>query len=335
MKTYSHAVTGGAVALMFALVAIFGVTGTSPVLANIAAANYGGGDDVTICHDSTNTIEVPAVEVQSHIEHGDQLGACSTDAGTLTIGKVHLQKHSATQDWIELYNPSNQTVNLSDWQVCNAFSCDSLSGSVAPGEYAIVVGDASIHTEISVPWGVEVVVVADGEIGSDLMHYADIVKLRGSDGVIVDQMNWGNPDTSWPNYNEAAWNGLAGVNDQALARVSLTNDTNTAADWTNYGIPTVALDITTASGSVVAGESTEITWDAENPNGSDSALTIDLYWFDDNDQIHLIARDTPNDGSFDWEVPAVSGDVRVKIVAQGEENVLLNARAITEAVPVN
>jgi len=40
-----------------------------------SALGGGGGDKVQICHDG-NTISVPPVAVQAHLDHGDTIGAC-------------------------------------------------------------------------------------------------------------------------------------------------------------------------------------------------------------------------------------------------------------------
>jgi|GEM_PF-2410681 len=320
MNTYSQAFAGVAVAVVFAAVAILGTSGSNPVLANFALAVYGGDDEVTICN-LNETIEVDAATVAGYIAGGAHLGACSTDVGQLVISQVHLQKYSDTQDWVELYNPSNQSVDLAGWQVCNAFSCDALgSGLVAPGEYVLIAGSNSIHTEISVPWGVELVIIGDGEIGSDLMHYADVIKLRGSDGIIVDQMNWGTADTAWPNYNESTWAGLPGVFDQVLARGNVAADTNGPSDWAAGQVPSVDLETPLTKGSAV-----QISW-----TSSDSNLTADLYWFEEDDTLHLIELGTDNDGFYEWTAPTdYTGEIRVKVVLTSPNSPLLNTKALS------
>jgi len=332
MKINVQAFAGASVAIVFALVAVFGATGTTPLLANFALATYGGGaygggDDVTICSQS-ETITVEAGELASFIANGAQLGACSDDAGQLTIGKVYLEGASDTQSWVELYNPSNQTVSLSGWEICNANSCDSLGGaSVAPGEYVLIAGNGSIHTEISIPWGVELVLVNDGAIGGGLNTSADIIKLRGSDGIIVDQMNWGTPNTAWPNYNEAAWSGLGSQAGSVIARDSITTDTDTSSDWGTAGVPTVSLSVPSP---LVAGQDVSLGWKATNPNGAVSDLNVDLYWFEEDDTLHLIELGADNTGSYDWTLPDYEGDIRVKIVVTSPSNPLLNARDLSD-----
>jgi len=310
---------------------------------------YGGYSDIEV---ASYWLTVPSLLLTKVYFDYDAGETCTdkTAATTVISGAIqfaltndHLpdcEDVSQTQEWVEIYNISNEPVDVSGWHICDAYSCDMLvaTNPIEPGEYGLIAGVNTIHTEISIPWGVELMLIPDGQIGSGLFTAGGMLELRGPDTMAVDALNWGTVDPFWPHYNAMLWpsDSLTATSGAALARLPVDVDTNSPADWQVLGIPAVALlNPSSTTISVAPGELVDITWTAENLNGPDEDLKIDLYWFDTTDGLHLIVLETANDGLYEWLVPdGLTGDVRIKIVATGPENPLLNTRILTERIPV-
>ena len=298
------------------------------------------------------SITVPSMLLTKVYFDYDKGETCFDDTATTTIqsGSIRFALTnsllpncadvSPTQEWVEVYNLTTAPIDLSNWQICDGETCDTLpSGHViAPGKFGLLAERDSIHTEISIPWDVELLLIPDGTIGDGLRTKGDMLQLRNADGLTVDQLNWGEADILWPNSNPMLWpdNSLTATSGQALARLPIAVDTNQPTDWHALGIPAVVLlNPSSTTVSVTPGELVDITWTAHNLNGPDEDLKIDIYWFDPADGLHLIVLDTPNDGLFQWQAPDnLSGNVRIKLVATGPENPLLNTRVITTKIPV-
>ena len=143
----------------------------------------------------------------------------------------------ADHEWVELYNQTDEEVNISGWTICDNASCDELfaDAPIPPHGFAIIAGSAEVWDTLSIPPGVVTIVVSDGAIGDGLGDGTDMLVLKRPDGEIIDQMNWGAPDGSWTNYNADIWNpgvvppGAGGT----LGRVPDGYDTNNPSDFSS------------------------------------------------------------------------------------------------------
>lgn len=312
--------------------------------------NPGGYSDVEAV---SYSITVPSMLLTKVYFDYDAGETCFDDTATTTIqnGSIrfqlinndlpHCDEVSPTQEWVELYNLTTEPIDLTDWQICDGDACDELPAGhvIASGAFALLAERDTIHTEISIPWDVELILIPDGLIGNGLRTKGDMLQLRNPEGLLVDQLNWGEVNQAWPNNNPQLWPGdsLTASSGQALARLPIDVDTNQPTDWNPLGIPAVILlNPASTTVSITPGELVDITWIAHNLNGPDEDLKIDIYWFDPGDGLHLIVLDTPNDGLFQWQAPNnLSGNVRIKLVATGPENPLLNTRILTNNIPVS
>jgi len=236
-----------------------------------------------------------------------------------------------TQDWVELYNLTDQAIDIKNWSLCGGNSCDLFtdSQSIPANGYLLVAEKPSIHTELSIPQKVPLFLVDDGQIGDGLFVKSGMLQLKNKNNDIVDQLNWGEVDKNWNNYQADLWpeNQLIASAGKALTRFPVGHDTNSPADFISLIPPIVSWTDTISPYPIVqAGDNFEINWQAENPNGEDKDLKIDLYYFQ-NDELHLIALNEENDGSYIWRVPNhLQGEIRIKLVATAPENPLLNTR---------
>jgi len=260
----------------------------------------------------------------------------------IVINKVYYKvdsKHGTdpANEWVELYNPTELPLDISNWVIADNNSSDVLASSspiIIPAlGFALISGTSTTWNYWQIPSGVVKIVLADGEIGNGLDNTADMLILKDSDGNIADQMNWGLPNLSWPNYNSGVWHpgAVAALPGQMLARYPNGFDTDQASDWLVF-TPPVAKMIVPNGGEVwYVAHTYELKWTAANFNGPDSDLSIDLYYSKDSGATWAaIATSTENDGSFLWKIPlsidgylTVSSRARIKVVATGPENFMV------------
>lgn len=243
-------------------------------------------------------------------------------------------------EWIEIYNQTDTELDLSGWEICDNNQCDTLPSAdpIVANGYAVITPASSTWSYWSVPSTISKIVL-DSEIGDGLEDDADMLILKRPDGVVIDQMNWGEPNGSWSNYNDQVWAVGVAIADEgdALTRIPSGHDTNAPEDWTALKPPVLNLVYPNQGGTLTWywTYSYNITWTAVNSNGDDDDLKVDLYYIKDVDQngvissadtIHLIVEDTPNDGTYRWTVPnGFLGYIWIKIIVTGPENPMLNS----------
>lgn len=139
---------------------------------------------------------------------------------------------SATDQWIELYNGTAASVDISNWTLQNSSLQTALpSGiSLASGQYLVVVSSTSTLSRWSIPSSAKTLVVS-AVVGS-LKSAADSLSLKQASGATVDALSWG---TNTSVFNPAPASSLSGY---SLARKLLTQDTDSGNDWAASSIPT-------------------------------------------------------------------------------------------------
>lgn len=276
------------------------------------------------------------------------------------INKVYYDVESpergveGTNEWVEIYNQTNVPLDISGWKICDNNSCDTLPATplIPAQKYAVIVATSTTATSTTVSnslpayWYLpsEVTQINLGQkIGDGLNNDEDMLVLKRPDGVIVDQMNWGTPNTGWANYNANVWNpGAVDVAEgNVLARVPSGFDTDQPSDWKELKPPSIDLIYPDEGGSYTWywGYSYNITWTAANNNGPDGDLDISIFYVKDvnydslisaGDTIHTIAETTENDGLFNWTVPSgFIGYIWIHLVATGPENPMLNSGRVS------
>src|SRR3989344_8511340 len=174
--------------------------------------------------------------------------------GHVVISEVHYNVDVAhgvnttndNNEWVELYNGTNETVDLSGWTLTDNDLSDALpAGTLFPsGAFLIVTATTSTSGFWpDIPEGVEVVVLGS-QIGNGVAAGGDVVLLRDTGVNLIDAVSWGT--------NTAAFNpSVSGVaQGESIARILLTVDTDTAADWEMREIPSPGLADVPLSSSV-------------------------------------------------------------------------------------
>lgn len=255
----------------------------------------------------------------------------------------HGQEHD--NEWLELYNPSDIPIAITDWLLEDAVQTVTLPASpvLPPLGFALITGHESTWDFWpDIPPEVVKIVLPGGLIGDGLDNDGDRVLLRNESGLIVDQMSYEQDTTV---FNPAP--PLDGGNNpydlpegHILGRVPTGFDTDTASDWHDLGLPEVTVAFMGSTWN--CGQNVTIEWEALNPNGPDSELLIDLYYIRDldgngiiseGDAFTPIAQNISNTGSYNWQVsPCYLGYVWIEVIAQGPENFMISKSDISTRI---
>ena len=171
---------------------------------------------------------------------GRPVNPSGTGVGHILISEVFPAVDTAhgvdpTHEWLELFNASNGTINISGWTLGDA----SGSGSAAPipngtyikaGEYIIVTPATSTQQYWSIPAGVQVIGLGR-TIGNGLDVKSDRVVLTTIGGATVDAISWGADTYAFPPLGQL-------TPGKTYIRSSLAKDTDSAADWVVTPTPT-------------------------------------------------------------------------------------------------
>lgn len=250
-------------------------------------------------------------------------------------------------EWVEIYNPTKEDVNLKDWTICNSESCDKLASRnlvIGAQKYAVIAYAESTWKYWNMPEDA-VKLNLSSVIGSGLGNTADMLILKDAAGKTVDQMNWGKADKKWNNFDGGVWaQGVAIAQPgTVLGRSTNGHDTDRASDWEAYELPRVNVNYPNGGETWIIGKYYTIEWNADNPNGDDDDLSVDIYYSADSGKTWAtVVRNTENDGEYSWRLPlaikengsnyfAVSAMARIKVVATDYgRNFMLTAKDMSD-----
>ena len=146
---------------------------------------------------------------------------------------VDSPEHGAEYDneWIEIYNPTDSSVNISNWQICDNNQCDTLpaSDSIASNGFAIITADTTTQNFWEIPTST-ILIILNERIGNGLANISDRIILKQDDGAEIDAMSYNNDTTAFdpacPDVSEG----------HSLSRIT-GPDTNMALDWEENNSP--------------------------------------------------------------------------------------------------
>lgn len=252
-------------------------------------------------------------------------------------------------EWIEIYNPNDEAVNLKNWKLCNQTACETVKNdSWIPAEgFALVSPKSTTWGYWTIPAGViKIDQFVEGTLTIALNNDNGMVILKDPDGHITDQMNYGTPNPAWPLYNANVWN--PGVGDagqgHALGRYPSGTDTDTVADWKDYAMPTITITSVGTTGMYIYGRTYAISWTASNPSGPDSNLLVDLYYimdtngnnaYDSTDSVIPIAAGLSYSGKYNLTISGpfhFFGYVWIKAVVRNTDNFMVTGLTRSRAI---
>ena len=269
-------------------------------------------------------------------------GTWENVAEYLVINKVYYDVDDAhgregKNEWIELFNPTDEDINVKKWEICNRNKCEKINTNIVieAGAYALISRDSSTWKYWEVPDGVKTINALSGQF--EMNNNADILILKDNYGNIIDQMNWGEPYQYWHNYNSDAWNpGVATTSEgHMLGRVPSGHDTDTIFDWKDLSLPEV--EVISPNGGEVwwVAHTEEIYWNASSTNESaDSEMAIVIYYSNDSGNTWGFLGTTTNTGYYSFRLPLFledftyfvpSAKARIKIIAVGPENFMVQS----------
>ena len=137
-------------------------------------------------------------------------------------------------EWVEIYNPTSNSIDISGWKICDNTGCETVSSSSAipTGGFAIITPQSDTWNYWSIPAGVVKISLGTSNIGSGLNNDSDRVILKDNNGNVVDQMSYGADTTA---FNPACPNVPEG---HSLERNPSGKDTDTAGDFVDRSSPT-------------------------------------------------------------------------------------------------
>lgn len=221
-----------------------GTTYSNLMLGDYHVAETGGpsGYSVSFSGDcnSDGTMELAAGESKSCTVTNDDNPPVVT--GKLLINEVLYdllnggsQGSENENEWVEIFNGTNATIDLSGYMLHDNSSASSTipSGTIlGSGKYLVVTGSTTTASFWSIPGDAIVIVDSSGTIGNGLANGGDNVLLMAADDTIVDAVSWESDTSSFAPSVPAALDGYS------IVRTSPTTDTDTAADWTQTATPT-------------------------------------------------------------------------------------------------
>jgi hypothetical protein len=99
--------------------------------------------------------------------------------------------------WVELYNNSDQAVNLSGWRLRKGIKFDFAPGStIAPHGFTVICKDKKLFQEFYP-------VTVAGEFGRSFKRSGERLELRKPDGKLIDSVEFGNR-SPWPRATNLA-----------------------------------------------------------------------------------------------------------------------------------
>ena len=145
--------------------------------------------------------------------------AIGDDTTSIWINEV---LYNPTQDenyneWIELYNPTDQPIDISGWSITDNSAQDFLEADTQNGDgttiilaygYAIIADQGTrIYENFSIPDSAIKLCVDDASIGNGLGNSEDKLILKNNAGEIIDSIEWGEdyldiPGSPTPSVNE-------------------------------------------------------------------------------------------------------------------------------------
>lgn len=123
------------------------------------------------------------------------------DYPPLVINEIYYQGSSTNPgDWIEIYNPNNETIDLSDWKIADASNNSftfPVGTTINSMDYVLVINDsASFYaTYNAIPVSVSIINM-NNSVG--LNNQNDVVKIISPALTIIDSVNYYNDENEWP-----------------------------------------------------------------------------------------------------------------------------------------
>ena len=141
---------------------------------------------------------------------------------------------TSSAEWVELYNPTNQAIDISGWKIEESEFEDVFGTNLIlqAGSYAIVVSP-TFNTS-SLP-STTLLVKLDSSIGNGINDVNGHLVLSNSSSTVVDKMSYGTDTTAFTSPPD-----IPSPN-KTLSRIPNGIDTDLSADWVTNSNPTIGV----------------------------------------------------------------------------------------------
>jgi len=153
--------------------------------------------------------------------------------GYAVINEVYLDVGSGKgtdpeNEWVEIFNPTGLAIDISNWQICDNISCDTipaLSPEIPSRGFAVIARDITTWAQwTNIPAGA-IKIELGSNIGNGLANAGDRVILKDNLGAEIDAMSYGTDTSKLDPAPPAPGQGYS------LARIVKGWDNNVANDW--------------------------------------------------------------------------------------------------------
>ena len=215
------------------------------------------------------------------------------DVVDLVINEFMYNSPGADEEWIELYNNSDATIDLENYRICDNDA--SHTNIVIPAGYSVGAGEyftISVTTNGNFPFTPDF----DGTGNFGLNNGGDMVRVWGADNLLVDLVEY-DDSSPWPTEPDGDGPTLSLMDpdlDNALAESWLPS----TQDIGTPGVINFPITVTAPNGGeVIQLNSTfDITWSVE-----DFTNNIDIHLVRDGmDDFLIVSNLASGSGSFSW-----------------------------------
>lgn len=126
------------------------------------------------------------------------------EEGDVLINEVEYDPPQSGPDadfeWMEIYNPTDNTIELGGWTVSDNLGCDPVPSLTLPAEgFAVIAATEGFYTNFP-DFDGNIVFLQDGRIGNGLNNDGDRLVLEDSMGNVIDAISYGD-ETSQSTYH--------------------------------------------------------------------------------------------------------------------------------------
>jgi hypothetical protein len=146
-------------------------------------------------------------------------------------------------EWVELFNPTNKSINLSGWSLTDNYVTDYLEGDfehgngtmlMYPFSYALITDHGTkFYTNYSTPNSTIKLYIDDSGIGNGLGNSGDKLILKNDENKIIDAIEW------IKNYSDVPGKPAFAVTENStLSRISKIDKNDSSVDFYESNTPT-------------------------------------------------------------------------------------------------
>ena len=171
------------------------------------------------------------------------IGVSSSFASSCLINEVMVNpiESDSSYEWIELYNPTNKTINLSGWKLSDNYATDEILPAnkslppLFPSQTYVIITDQDTALTIPIDKNDSVIhyMVDDNSICNGLGNTDDFLKIIDENNTVIDTIEWGLNTSEIP--GEAIDTPVEG---NSLIRINDVQTNNSIIDFAETTIPT-------------------------------------------------------------------------------------------------